>query len=873
MKRIAPNSGVLLICALLVCSTACAQSAAAPAADSAIPRFAIPDSGLVWSQLAHPLQFFDATGHRAAVFGRQSGQFEAWIYPMKLLHGFHLDFQQDGMLEPVHGESYLRQVVTRPESTTLVYVHPHFTVRQIIWTPLDKPAIVQFFDVETDKPLTITAKFTLDFKPMWPASLGGQYSYWMDEDRAFGLTDATGMPTAMIGSPVVGAFTEHMDHALINGEMLLQMRVTPEQARSQLLPLAMSLDMYSADGARFAYRRVLAGARKLYEERVSHARDLLARTMTLETPDADLNRAFAWAKVALDAGWVCHWKYGCGLVAGYGPADDSERPGFAWWFGGDAMMTSWAMEDYGDTAGALQALRFLKSRQRDDGKMMHEMTQSVDLVDWFGKYGFAYYHADTTPMYLYSLAQYWQRTGDRKFLDEFFESARKAYAYCISTLDPADGLMDNTKAGLAAVEVGVLRGKVVKDVYLEGFWLAALDSVHELARAVDDPELEQDALTRLGKAHDSLANQWWNPQEKYFAFGLAADGRRADMIGNWPSVALALAPGIADEQAEGEIASLASPEIATDWGARWLSDKSPFYDPVSYNNGTAWPFMNTFVSWAEYRHGNALAGFSAWSDTARLTGIQSPGYMPEHMNGGRFLPGERSVPHQLFSSVGVVVPAVRGLLGLYTRQVAEILSNNISVLSFRPRPPADWPFLRFSNYAVGNGHLSGEILQEPRRTTIHLDYDGEHSTALDLSAPIPLLAHATRVLLNGKAVKFELKPDGDTAEVLIGTSMERTLAIEIDYTGGVGIAPPVVSPSPGDQTSALKILRAAARDESTVELTVAGLGGRSYRLDLLTSLPKLAVNGARVEKTSSGFRVVLGFDGSGYATRTLVLTF
>lgn len=873
MKRIAPKSGVLAVCALLACSAAGAQSAPQSAADSAIPRFAIPDSGLVWSQLAHPLQFFDATGHRAAVFGRQNGQFEAWVYPMKLLHGFHLDFQQDGMLEPVHGESYLQQVVTRPESTTLIYVHPHFTVRQIIWTPLDEPAIVQFFDVETDKPLTITAKFTLDFKPMWPASLGGQYSYWMDNDRAFGLTDATGKPTAMIGSPAVGAFTEHMDHALINGEMLLQMRVTPEQARARLLPLVMSLNMNSEDGARGVFRSVLANARQLYEERVAHAHGLLARTMTIETPDAELNRAFTWAKVALNAGWVCHPKYGCGLVAGYGPADNSERPGFAWWFGGDAMMTSWAMEDYGDAAGALQALRFLKSRQRDDGKMMHEMTQSVDLVDWFGKYGFAYYHADTTPMYLYSLAQYWQRTGDRKFLGEFFESARKAYAYCISTLDPADGLMDNTKAGLAAVEVGVLRGKVVKDVYLEGFWLAALNSVYELARAVNDPELAQDALTRLGKAHASLVNQWWNPQEKYFAFGLAADGQRADMIGNWPSVALALEPGISKEQAAGEIARLASPEIAADWGARWLSDKSPFYDPVSYNNGTAWPFMNTFVSWAEFRHGNALAGFSAWSDTARLTGIQSPGYMPEHMNGDRYLPGERSVPHQLFSSVGVVVPAVRGLLGLEVARAVNPETDAQPVLWFRPRPPANWPFLHFSNYAIGDAHISGECLQAPQRTTVRLHHDGAQPLGVHLGVPIPMLAHVTRVTLDGKPANIQQRVDGDTAEVATEAMLHGELNLEIDYDGGVEIVPPAAKPSPGDQTSALKVLRAAARDESSLELTVAGLGGRTYALDLLTSLPKLTVDGARVSKTATGYRVEIPFEGSGYVTRTLVLTF
>ena len=440
----------LLLAAALSPGSCLGQTAPAPG----IARFELPESGLTWRDAAHPLRFFDATGRRAGVFGKQTGHFEAWIYPIKVLHGFRLEFHQEGTVEAVRGETLLEQIIARPESTTLIYVHPNFTVREIIWVPLEEPAIVVTFDVDSRKPLALTAKFLPDFKPMWPASLGGQHSYWLDEEKAFGLTDGTERPTALIGSPAVGAFTEFMDHQLISGEMLLQLRIEPEQARTMLFPLVMAVSMESSQKARESYRSVLSRVRELYEQRARYHREFLARTLEMETPDAELNRALVWAKVALDAGWVCHGSYGCGLVAGYGPSGGGERPGFAWWFGGDALMATWALEDYGDLPGALEALRFLKARQRADGKMMHEMTQSVDLIDWFGKYGFAYYHADTTPLYLYSVAEYWRRTGDVRFLEEFWESAKRAYAYCISTVDPTDGLMDNTKAGLAAIEVG-----------------------------------------------------------------------------------------------------------------------------------------------------------------------------------------------------------------------------------------------------------------------------------------------------------------------------------------------------------------------------------------------------------------------------------
>ena len=878
MRRMRFRAAVLWSAAIVCLSVgvavpcATAQTAAASRASAAIGivRFEIPESGLEWRSPAEPPKYFDATGHRAAILGKQDGTFEAWIYPIKVAHGFHLEFQQNGMVEPVRGEDYLREVIARPESTTLVYVHPLFTVREIIWVPREDAATVIFFDIDSNKPLTITAKFVPDFKPMWPASLGGQYTFWMDDDRAFGLTDGTSTPTAMIGSPAVSAYTDFVDNGIINGEMELKVRATAEQVRTELIPVVMALSMEGEAKAREIYHRVLGHARELYEESVAYHRDFLARTMQIETPDAELNRAFTWSKVALDAGWVCNDTYGCGLVAGYGQAGSGERPGFDWWFGGDALMSSWALEDYGDLPGALQALRFLKARQRDDGKMMHEMTQSVGIVDWFGKYHYAYYHADTTPFYLYSLEQYWSRTGDRKFLDEFWESAKKAYAYCITTVDPNDGLMDNTKAGLAAVEAGVLRGKVVKDVYLEGAWMAGLDGMAKLATAEGDAQVAADAKSRLEKARESLEKQWWNPDGKFFAFGQTADGRRDDMVADWSSVALALTQEIGDEQAAGDVAKLASPELATDWAERSFGNKSPYYDPVSYQNGTAWPFLNAFVSWAEFAHGNPVAGFASWSNCAQLTGIQAPGYMPEHMNGDRYLAGERSVPHQLFSSVGVAVPAVRGLLGLETDEVADARGSQ-RVIRFYPQLPANWSFLRFSGYQAGSDRLSGEVRQEARKTVMRLHLDGAEPVTTDVAVPLPLLARVRRATVGGKRADFHQKQVGGTNSAEVKFALQGDAEVAVEYEGGVGIVPPSAHPAAGDRSAALKVMRISVTGPDSLELEVAGVGGRGNTLDLVTELPKLTAEGAEAQKTATGYRLVVPFEGADYETRVIRL--
>ncbi len=854
----------------------------APTPPAEIPRFALPDSGLDWKALVHPLKFFDATGHRAGIFGKQTGLYEAWIYPIKVLHGFRLEFRQEGMPEPVRGENYLEYLIARPESTTLVYVHPRFTVKQIIWTPLDEPAIVNFFEVDSDKPLAITAKFVPDFKPMWPASLGGQYSYWIAEEKAFGFSDGTGKPTAVVGSPSVGAFTEHMDHSMVGGEMLLQLRVEPEQARKMLPAIVMALNMESEKKAREIYRNVLGHARELYESRVKYHKDFLARTLTIETPDAELNRAFTWAKVAIDAGWVCHEKMGCGLVAGYGPAGDYERPGFAWWFGGDALMASWAMLDYGDTQGALQVLRFLKARQRADGKMMHEMTQSVDLVDWFGKYGFAYYHADTTPMYIYSVGEYWRRTGDKKFLEEFWPSVKKAYEWCLTTVDPADGLMDNTKAGLAAVEVGPLRGKVTKDIYLEGFWLAALEALQELAVAQADLSLANRAMELEMKAAESIQEGWIDPRGRNVSFGIDANRKRVDRYGSWPAVLLALtdALGLWENQ-HAAVAGLGSPELSTDWGVRWLSTKDELYDPVSYNNGSVWPFISGFSALAQFGSAPSLTGFVTWRDIARLTSLLSLGALPELMNGDRFLPGERAVPHQLFSSWAVIVPAARGLLG---HRVKGNSNKSPVDVTFWPLAPQNWTYLKFSGPAgQGSARISGEVRQEKGRTVVVVQSDDGAPIETTLGTRLPIGIRLKRILVNGAPPKdYHWMENGESGVVVQckrgGDECAAAPRIElvVEYDGGISILPSENRPEPGVRTNGLKIwglLHVLGENQREMSFKVAGLGGRTYPLDLVTTEKALTAVGATVKKTENGYRLEISFDGpeNDYVTKQIRL--
>lgn len=72
-------------------------------------------------------------------------------------------------------------------------------------------------------------------------------------------------------------------------------------------------------------------------------------------------------------------------------------------------------------------------------------------------------------------------------------------------------------------------------------------------------------------------------------------------------------------QPDGMLERWASAEFSTDWGTRDVSDQTPFYDPISYHQGSVWPLFTGWVPLAEYRACRPLAGYQHLMQNAALT--------------------------------------------------------------------------------------------------------------------------------------------------------------------------------------------------------------------------------------------------------------
>jgi hypothetical protein len=672
---------------------------------------------------AQPGHFLESVGRRGAILGTEAGSFEAWLNPVKLLRDFRLSVYFDGAIEPVDLAEMAETVAVSPGRATITHSHAAFTIRQTWVAALDQPILLVLLDIDTNRPLRLRASFIPEMKPMWPASFGGQSSSWDEKDKAFVLSEGLRRSAPVIGSPLFTTHSEQVGHQLPGRRILAEMDLTPEVCRAGTVPIVLA-------GSRDLYRQALAGIRKIVSESDQYYRAFDARTFHLRTPDPVLDDAFLWAKFAIEKGWACNDGVGCGLVAGYGPSGETERPGFAWYFGGDALMNSWSIVDYGDFHRARALLEFLRDHQRADGKMEHELTQSAALLDW-SRYPYGYYHADTTPLYIYSAWRYVRRSGDLEFLRASWPSLEKAWQYCLSVLDD-DGLLSNRKAGAGAVETGALSGRVANDIYLQGVWLAAIDAyarLAPLANAAPPPEL-------LPKVRGAL-DRWFIDSRDTYAFARLTDGTLYEAQSAWQGLALALG-GLDGAKSARAAARLSRAELTTPWGTRLFATDSPYYDPLSYNDGSVWPFVTQFAALAGFAHGRPAAALQILHGTAAMTGLTGAGFVPEYLSGERAQALPHAVPHQLFSSAAVVHPAVTGLLGLDGNALDRTLTID-------PHLPQSWE-VSFDNYRVGGSVVSGRI----GRARITLAVQGE---------PLAVISGGSRSA--GPVSKFEIaRPEG-----------------------------------------------------------------------------------------------------------------
>jgi hypothetical protein len=154
---------------------------------------------------------------------------------------------------------------------------------------------------------------------------------------------------------------------------------------------------------------------------------------------------------------------------------------------------------------------------------------------------------------------------------------------------------------------------------------------------------------------------------------------------------------------------------------------------------------------------------------------------------------------------------------------ATVKSANTAAPSFVPSLPPTWADVWIRNLRFRNSTMNVEIAQDGGRAESH----------------------------SGPRVKI-IAPKATVATVPIQPPSER-----------------------GEINTSLKILGVTTDDKArTLTVELAGLAGRTYDLDLVTTEPRVTSDGAQIEKTTSGYRLHIPFGaGEDYVTKTITVRY
>ncbi len=783
-------------------------------------------------------EFLPVVGTRAGLFGNETGEFEAWVYPLKIFRDFHLILHVGGRALPA--ESLARTLTVRPESASILFVGDSFRVRETLCIPVNEPGAVVLLEVETEEPLEVEAVFTPDFQLEWPAALGGTYVNWDPKEHAFVFGEEARKFAALVGSPTAeGAHLAYQTNYSFSNENSMRLGVTQKGKETRAIVMAASVSGLAE--ATKNYEKLLTSAADAIRESADYYRSYLDKTVSLELPDAGLQQAYNWARISTLQGLVNNPYLGTGLVAGYRTSGVGQRPGFAWFFGRDSEWTSFALNSEGDYATARTALDFISKYQREDGKVPHEISQSASLVPWFKDYPYPYVSADATPLFILAMNDYAVESGDLAFVREKWDNLWRAYQFLKSTYD-SQGLARNFGIGHGWVEGGPLL-PVKNEYYQAGLGVQALQGLSNLARLLGKADISRHLDTEFEEKKSTLENAFWSPEMKGYAFALKQDNQRADELSVLTTVPMWF--GLPDaSHADQTITQLAAEEHQTDWGMRIISNKSKVYDGSGYHYGAVWPLFTGWASVGEYRYHREIPAYLNLRSNALLGADGALGHFTEVLSGDYYQSFATSSPHQIWSAAMVISPILRGMFGLQTNAEKH-------EITLAPHVPADWTSFAIRDVRVGETSVAFQYHKTADAVSLSISRTGGEDCWVEFSPAFSLRTGVVSVQMNGKSVPFKMLPNSNDQHLYVRVAVSsgaNNLVIRLKNDFGLILSselPPLGSASQG-----LRVIH-ESWDAAHTQLTldVSGRSGARYEMGVWNPSQISSVEGAVLSKS------------------------
>ncbi len=676
--------------------------------------------------------FFGVYGKRACVMGKVDGSdFEIWIYPYKVLHNLKYKVIVNGVEEDLSSKLYSFHFSL--SSFKRDYVGENWKISERIYPAYDKPYVFIVFYITALKDICLKLTFNPDLSPMWPGSIGGKFSYW-DKKGFYVLSEAEWRNFAFFGGLSGKKLGNLPAHKLPGGKLRYQIELKKGYHE---IPIAVKAAKGRFEKIKEDFIKNKDKYTYYLRERKGKLNSFLENHLRIKTPVPNINEALRHAMLNINSAFVNNPELGEGLIAGYGLSGESERPGFAWYFGGDGLINSFALLNYGDFKGAKREIEFLLKYQRKDGKIMHELSQGAGFINWFEDFGYAYFHGDTTLYFATFIDFYIKRTGDIDLIYRYKSNINKLFKWMLKCDSDKDGIVETKLAGVGASETGPLRQKMKTDIYLATLSIKSWEAMSSVYTLLKEKKKVRIAERRLANSKIALEKLFWDKENKYFSYAVKDDNSQIKETTVWPAIGMRF--GVIDK-IKGNIAQrkIASPEISSDWGTRFLSSKSKYYNPSKYNNGAVWPFLTGFSSLALYNYNNPYHAFSLLMANLKIVMDYDYGSPTELLSGDIYRALDQSVSNQIWSSGNTISAFVEGLLGFRV----NVLKKNIYL---KPCIPLIWKYLNVDNLKVGKGKMSIRFERRKKSFIYTFNFKGLKGYTFEFKPEIPAIKKSVAI--------------------------------------------------------------------------------------------------------------------------------